>query len=93
MFVNPALSITFAEMARKGKENRQSKPAHIKAPVSKTEPERLNLTLQEQRLRCAQLEREVNEVREELKNTNIEVDHEMSKDLTNILGQLRVSPK
>ena len=75
-----------AEKARKGKENRQSKPAHIKAPVSKTDPERLKLTLQEQRLRCAQLERELNEMREELKNTNIEVDHEMSKDLTNILG-------
>ena len=37
-------------------------------------------------MRCAQLERELNEMREELKNTNIEVDHEMSKDLTNILG-------
>ena len=74
------------EKARKAKENRQSKPAHIKAPVSKTDPERLKLTLQGQRLRCAQLERELNEMRAELQSTNIEVDHELSNDLTKILG-------
>ena len=75
-----------SEKARKAKENRQSKPAHINAPVSKTDPARLKLTLQGQRLRCAQLERELNEMRAELESTNIEVDHELSNDLTKILG-------
>jgi hypothetical protein len=80
-----------SEKARKAKENRQSKPAHIKAPVSKTDPERLKLTLQGQRLRCAQLERELNEMRTELQRTNIEVDHELSNDLTKILGSADTS--
>ena len=75
-----------SEKARKAKENRQSKPAHINAPVSKTDPARLKLTLQGQRLRCAQLERELNEMRAEIESTNIEVDHELSNDLTKILG-------
>ena len=65
-----------SEKARKAKENRQSK----------TDPARLKLTLQGQRLRCAQLERELNEMRAELQSTNIEVDHELSNDLTKILG-------
>ena len=42
-----------ANISRKGKENKLLKPAHIKAPISKTDPERVKLTLQEQRLKCA----------------------------------------
>ena len=45
-----------ANSAQKAKESRSSKPAHLNSPVSKTDPERIKLTLQEQRLRCAQLE-------------------------------------
>jgi len=70
----------------KAKESRQLRPAHVNAPVSKTNPERLKLTLQAQRLRCAELEKELNEMREELRKSNIEVDHELSNDLTKILG-------
>lgn len=70
----------------KAKESRQLKPAHVNAPVSKTNPEQLKLTLQAQRLRCAELEKELNEMREELRKSNIEVDHELSNDLTKILG-------
>ena len=54
--------------------------------MSKTDPSRLKLTLQGQRLRCAQLERELNEMRAELQSTNIEVDHELGNDLTKIHG-------
>ena len=71
---------------RKAKERRQSKPAHINAPVSKTDPERIKLTLQGQRLRCAELERQLNEMRVELEKTNIEVDHELSNDFSKILN-------
>ena len=60
------------------KEWRLSKPANVKAPVSKTDPERIKLTLQEQRLKCAELERELNEMPVAIVKTNIEVDHELS---------------
>ena len=66
---------------RKAKERRQSKPAHINAPVSKTDPERIKLTLQGQRLRCAELEKQLNEMHSELEKTNIQVDHDFSKIL------------
>ena len=42
--------------AQKAKQRRLSQPAHLKARVSKTDPMRLKLTLQEQRLRCSKLE-------------------------------------
>ena len=57
------------------------------APVSKTDPERIKLTLQEQRLKCAELERELNEMRAATVKTNIEVDHELSNDFTKILDE------
>ena len=75
----------YVNNASKAKEKRSATPAHVKAPVSKTNPKRIKLTLQGQRLRCAQLERELNEMRAELQKTNIEVDHELSNDFTSIL--------
>lgn len=74
-----------ARSSSNAKERRQLKPAHVKAPVSKTDPERIKLTLQGQRLRCAELERELNEMRAEIVKTNIEVDHELSNDFSKIL--------
>ena len=68
------------------KERRQLKPAFVKAPVPKTDPERIKQTLQGQRLQCAELERELNEMRAELVKTNIEVDHELSNDFSKILN-------
>ena len=69
------------------KERRLSKPANVKAPVSKTDPERIKLTLQEERLKCAELERKLNEMRAAIVKTNIEVDHELSNDFTKILNE------
>ena len=57
----------------------------MKAPVSKTDPERKKITLQGQRLRCAELERELNEKQSELLKSNVEVDQELSDDFTQIL--------
>ena len=62
-------------------------PAHAKAPVSKTDPVRIKLTLQEQRLKCAQLEQELTEMRTEILKSNIEVDHQLSNDLTSIFEE------
>lgn len=43
--------LSFVDNTKKAKEKSLSKPAHVKAPVSKTNPERIKLTLQGQRLR------------------------------------------
>lgn len=63
----------YVNNAHKARERKLAKPAHIKAPVSKTDPHRIKLTLQGQRLRCAELERELNEMRTELKKSSIEM--------------------
>lgn len=81
--------------ARKLKESRPTKPAHVKAPVSKTDPERRNLTLHGQRLRCAELEQQqLNDMKAELQKFNIEIDHhdELSNDFTRILVQQNKLP-
>jgi len=70
----------------KARERQMLKPAHAKAPISKTDPERIKLTLQGQQLRCTELERELNEMRAELAKTNIEVDHELSTDFCKIIN-------
>ena len=54
-------------------------------PVSKTDPARIKLTLQRQRLRCAELECELNAMHSELQKTNVEIDHELSNDLADIM--------
>ena len=72
--------------AQKAKQRRLSTPAHVKAPVSKTNPVRLKLTLQEQRLRCSELERELCEMRSELQKSSINVDHELSNDFAKLLS-------
>ena len=77
--------LSFVDNTKKAKEKSLSEPARVKAPVSKTNPERIKLTLQGQRLQCAQLEQELSEMRTELIKSNIEVDHELSNDLTSIL--------
>lgn len=78
--------VSSVENARKGKESQSAKPARVKAPVSKTDPERIKLTLQGQRLRCAELERKFTDMQAELKKSNIEIDHELSDDFSRILG-------
>ena len=45
------------QRSSQAKQRRMSEPGHLYAPVSKTAPDRLKLTLREQRLKCADLER------------------------------------
>ena len=73
------------KIANQAKTRRLSSPAQVKAPVSKTDPARIKLTLQGQRLRCAELENELNAMRKELQKNNVEVDHELSNDLADIM--------
>ena len=57
----------------------------INAPVSKTDPERIKLTLQGQRLKCAELEQQLTEMRAELLKSSVEIDNELNDDFTQIL--------
>lgn len=75
------------DKTKRSKLKKLSEPAHINSPVSQTPPERIKLTLQMQRLKCAELEQQLNEMKAEIKNSSIEVGHELSKDLTSILGK------
>ena len=53
--------------------------------MSKTDPERIKLTLQEQRLKCAQLEQALFEMRVELEKSRMEIENELSNDFLKIL--------
>lgn len=64
---------------------------HVKAPVTNTAPERLKLTLQMQRLKCAELERQLEEMKLEITKSGVLVDHELSNDVTSIIGDSSVS--
>ena len=63
-----------------------SQPAKLFAPISQTSATRIKLTLQNQRLRCSQLESEIEKMRNELANSSVEIDHEMSNDFVKILS-------
>ena len=65
---------------KKAKESRSSKPAHLNAPVAKTDPERIKLTLQKQRLKCAQLEQAMSEMCLELEKSSMDIVNELTTD-------------
>ena len=70
----------------KSRQSRTLKPAHVKAPVSVTDPRRLKLTLQERRLRCTELERQLDEMRTELHKSSINIDHELGNDFAKLFS-------
>ena len=55
-------------------------PAKLNAPVKFTSPDRIKLTLQQKRLECKQLEREISNMRKALDNDNKKVISELSSD-------------
>lgn len=75
-----------SDLKARAKQRRLSEPAHVKAPVSSTAPERLKLTLQMQRLKCSELEQQLEEMKQEITKSSVLVDHELSNDLTSIIG-------
>lgn len=76
-----------SEINHKAKEKKLNEPAHLFSPISQTAPQRIKLTLQRQRLRCAELEQKIVEMEAEIKKSSIEVDHQLGEDLTNILSK------
>ena len=61
-------------------------PAKPIAPVSFTSPKRLKLTLQEQHLKCSQLEKKIMQVTSELEKSSIFIDKEVGQDIIKIFG-------
>ena len=61
-------------------------PAKPRVPVSLTSPERIKLTLQDQRLKCAQLLINIDYIAIELKETSFSVDHKLSEELIRIFS-------
>ena len=73
---------------------RHDQPAKPKAPVSATSSHRIKLTLQQQRLKCNQLEQELQKIKEMLQMSNLQVDKTLNNDFINILNanQKNVTP-
>ena len=76
-----------SELNQKAKDEKLNEPAHFFSPVSQTAPQRIKLTLQKQRLRCAELERKIHELKAEIEKSSVEVDHQLSEDFTDILSK------
>ena len=76
-----------SELSHKAKEKKIAKPAHLFSPISQTAPQRIKLTLQMQRLKCAELEQKLEEMKLKIQRSSVEVDHQLSQDITNILGK------
>ena len=76
-----------SELSKKAQQKKLAEPAHLFSPVSQTAPERIKLTLQMQRLKCAELEQKLEEMKLEIQKSSVEVDHQLSEDITSILGK------
>ena len=69
----------------KQKQTHFTTPAKPKGPVSKTIPNRIKLTLEQQRLECAQLQARIEEMKSEIERSSKVVDNELSNDLISIM--------
>ena len=76
-----------SELSHMAKQKKLAEPAHLFSPVSQTAPERIKLTLQMQRFKCAELEQTLEEMKLEIQKSSVEVDHQLSQDITSILGK------
>ena len=76
-----------SELSHKAKQKKLAEPAHLFSPVSQTAPERIKLTLQMQRFKCAEFEQKLEEMKLEIQKSSVEVDHQLSQDITSILGK------
>ena len=61
-------------------------PAKLFAPVKFTAPERIKLTLQQSRLKCKQLEEQIEEMRQSLADNSKPVDPQLNQDLCSLFS-------
>ena len=66
------------------KESRLKVPAKLNAPIKFTSPDRIKLTLQDHRLKCKQLEHQIQEMRSSLEKFSEPVDSELGKDFVSL---------
>ena len=69
-----------------------SVPAKLKAPISGTSTIRIKLTLNQQRLKCAELQDRITEMEIELGKSPAEIDKELSSDFFDILENAQMTP-
>lgn len=67
------------------KKKKIEKPA--KAPITKTELRRVLQNLQQQRLKCKQLEKKISKMKKELQLNKANVDNTLNKNFLNILNR------
>ena len=69
-------------------------PAKPNAPISATHPHRLKLALQQQRLKCAQLEEELTKMRNAISSSGVALDSEFAQDVKSIMtgNEKRLTP-
>ena len=61
-------------------------PAKPKVPVSLMSPDRIKLTLQDQRLKCEQLQEKIDDMAIELKKSSFSVDNKLSGNLIQVFS-------
>ena len=68
------------------KRKHEATPAKLKAPVSATSSQRIKVTLQQHRLKCAQLEKEIMAMRQELSRASVQVSEHLNRDLLDLMS-------
>eukprot|EP00112_Aurelia_sp_Birch-Aquarium-sp1_P011129 Seg2347.5 transcript_id=Seg2347.5/GoldUCD/mRNA.D3Y31 product="hypothetical protein" protein_id=Seg2347.5/GoldUCD/D3Y31 len=84
--INCALFERKVTKAKTVKYKKLNIPAKANAPVSATHPQRLKLTLQQQRLKCVQLEQELGKMRNEIQNSGVVLGAEFTEDIRMIMN-------
>ena len=64
-----------------------SRTCKITAPISKTTPQRIKITLQKSRLKCKQLQQELNKVKKELQHLSFSIDKQLHNKFIEILSE------
>ena len=65
----------------------KNRPCKPNAPLSKTNPKRIRLVLMQERLKCAQLEKDLTRMKNEIKVFGVSVSGDISNDMLNIFNQ------
>ncbi len=80
-------TVKIQEDSNKRKRRREEKPAKLKAPISLTSSHRIKLTLQAQRLKCRQLEGQIQEMKIEIEQKSLPITQDLSHDLLSIISE------
>lgn len=69
------------------KKSKLEVPAKLNAPIKFTSPGRVKLTLQKQRLKCKQLEHQIEQMKSALENCSESISPQLGEDLTSIFSK------